>query len=82
MGVGNGRERGMPPRPTIRELMEGRAAGTDDGGIPLAGYPRRPPKSPYQEEDRVAAERRGWARRIRPPHGEEQRGAQEASEEQ
>ena len=26
-----------PPRPTIRELMEGRLAGADDGGIPPKG---------------------------------------------
>ena len=26
-----------PPRPTIRELMEGRPAGEDDGGIPRRG---------------------------------------------
>ena len=26
-----------PPRPTIRELMEGRPAGEDDGGVPPEG---------------------------------------------
>ena len=72
----------QPPRPTIRELMEGRAPGTDDGGIPPAAYPRRPPKSAYREEDRVAAERHVWARKIRPCRGEDKRGAQETSEEQ
>ena len=28
-----------PPRPTIRELMEGRPAGADNGGIPPKGVP-------------------------------------------
>ena len=28
-----------PPRPTIRELMEGRLAGADDGGNPSKGVP-------------------------------------------
>ena len=27
----------QPPRPTIRELMEGRPAGEDDGGVPPKG---------------------------------------------
>ena len=63
----------QPPtdRCTIRELMEGRAAGTDEGGIPPAGLPRRPPKLAYREEDRVAARMRVWARRIEPWRGEE-----------
>ena len=26
-----------PPRPTIRELMEGRPAGEDEGGVPPKG---------------------------------------------
>ena len=47
-----------PPRPTIRELMEGRPAGVDDGGIPPKGYLGRPPKSAYRTEDRAQAERR------------------------
>ena len=29
----------QPRHPTIRELMEGRGAGTDDGGIFLKGVP-------------------------------------------
>ena len=47
-----------PPRPTFRELMEGRAAGTDDRGFFTKGYPARPPKSAYQAEDRAPAEQR------------------------
>ena len=35
-----------PPRPTIRELMQGRPAGADGGGIPRRGYLGRPPESP------------------------------------
>ena len=27
----------QPPRPTKRELMEGRPAGEDDGGVPPQG---------------------------------------------
>ena len=37
-----------PPRPTIRELMEGRPAGADDRGVPGKGYLGRPPKSAYR----------------------------------
>ena len=55
-----------PPRPTIRELMEQRAAGTDDRRISSEGYPRSPRKLAYQEEDWMAAERRVWARMIQP----------------
>ena len=33
-----------PPRPTIRELMQGRPAGADDAGVPAKGYLGRPPK--------------------------------------
>ena len=69
------------PRPTIRELMEGRLAGKDGGGIPPKGYPGRPPKSAYREEERPPAERRVWAIKIQPWRGEEQRGAHEAGEE-
>ena len=36
----------QPPRATLRELMEGRAAGTDDEGIPPMGYLGGPPKLP------------------------------------
>ena len=65
----------QPPadHPTIRELMEGRAAGADDEGIPPAGLPRRPPRSAYREEGRVAARRRVWARRIERWQREERR---------
>ena len=34
-----------PPRPTIRELMEGRPEGGEDGGIFPKGYLGRPPMS-------------------------------------
>ena len=70
----------QPPRPTIRELMEGRPAGADDGGISPKGYLGRPPKSAYRTEDRAEAERRVRARRIQPWREEEQRGAHGAEE--
>ena len=53
-----------PPRPTIREVMEGRPAGADDGGVPPKGYLGRPPKSAYSREDRAEAKRRVRARQI------------------
>ena len=71
-----------PPRPSIRELMEGRPAGADDGGIPLKGYLGRPPKSAYRTKDRTEAERRGRAREIQPWRGEDQRRAHGAGEQQ
>ena len=72
----------QPPCPTIRELMERMAAGTDDGGMAPKGYLGRLPKSAYREKDRVPAERRVWARKIQPVRGEEQRGTHGAGEEQ
>ena len=39
-----------PPRPTIRELMEGRPAGEDDGGVPPNGCLGRPPRLAYSSE--------------------------------
>ena len=36
----------QPPRPTLREVMERRAAG-----IPPKRYPKRPPKSAYRDVD-------------------------------
>ena len=73
----------QPPtdRFTIRELIEGRAAGAEEGGIAPAGLPQWPPKSAYRQEERVAAEQRVVARSIQPWRGEEQRGAQRNSEE-
>ena len=71
-----------PPRPSIRELMEGRPAGADDGGMPSKGYLGRPPKLAYRMENRAQAERLVWAREIQPWRGEEQRGAHRAGEEQ
>ena len=59
-----------PLRPTIRELMEGRPARADDGGIPPKGYLGRPPKSAYRTEDRAQAWRRLRAREIQPWRGE------------
>ena len=61
------------PRPTIRELMEGRPAGEDEGGVPPKGCLGRPPRSPYRSEDRAEAQRRVRARKIQPWHGEDQR---------
>ena len=53
-----------PLHPTIRELMEARPAGADDGGIPLKEYLGRPPKSAYRTMDRAEAQRRLRAREI------------------
>ena len=41
------------PRPTIRELLEGRPAKADDGGVSPKGYLQRPPKSAYRTGDRA-----------------------------
>ena len=71
-----------PPRPTIRELMEGRPAGEDDAGIPPKGYLGRPPKSAYRSEDRAEALRRVKAREIQPWRGDDQRRAHGAGEQQ
>ena len=46
------------PGPTIREQIEGRSAGADDGGIRPKGYLGRPPKPAYETEDRAEAKRR------------------------
>ena len=51
-----------PPRPTIRELMEGRLAGEDEGGVPPKGCLGKSPKSAYRSEDRAEAQRRMRAR--------------------
>ena len=71
-----------PPRPTIRELREGRPAGAEDGGISLKGYLGRPPETAYRAVDRVEAKRRVRAREIQPWRGEDQRRAQGAGEQQ
>ena len=70
------------PRPTIRELMGGRPAGADGGGMPPKGYLRRSPKPAYKTEDRAEAQRRVRAREIQPWPGEEQRRAHGAGEQQ
>ena len=71
-----------PPRPTIRELMEGRPAGVDDCRVLPKGYLERPPKSAYRTEDRARAERHVRAREIQPWRREEQRRAHRAGEQQ
>ena len=71
-----------PPRPTIRERMEGRPAGADEGGIPPKGYLGRPPKTAYRTEDRAEDQRRVRARGIQPWRGEDQRRAHGAGEQQ
>ena len=71
-----------PPRPTIRELMEGRPAGADNGGVPPKGYLARPPKSAYRSEDRAEALRRVRAHEIQPWRGDDQRRAHGAGEQQ
>ena len=69
-----------PPRPTIRELMEGRPAGEDDGGVPPKGCLGRPPRSPYRSKDRAEALRRVKAREIQRWRGDDQRRAHGAGE--
>ena len=71
-----------PPRPTIRELMEKRSAGADDGGIPPKGYLQRLPKPAYRTGERAEAQRRVRAREIQPWRGEDQRRAHGAGEQQ
>ena len=75
-------EPNWPPRPTIRELMEGSPAGPDDGRVPPKGYLRRPAKSAYRMDDRADAKRRVRARKIQPWRGENQQRAQGAGEQQ
>ena len=58
-----------PPRPTIRELMQGRPEGEVEGGVPPEGYLGRRPKSAYRLEDRAEALRRVRAREIQPRRG-------------
>ena len=70
------------PRPAIRELIEGRPAGTDDGEIPPKGYLGRPPKSAYRTGDTAEAKRRVRAQEIQPWRGEEQRRGHGAEEQQ
>ena len=69
-----------PPRPTIRELMEGRPAGEHDGGVPPKGCQGRPPRSAYRWEHRAEALRRVRARKIQPWPGDDQRRAHSAGE--
>ena len=69
-----------PPRPTIRELMEGRPAGEEDGGVPTKGCLGRPPRSAYRSEDRAEALRHVRAREIQPWRGDDQRRAHGAGE--
>ena len=69
-----------PPRPTSRELMEGRPAGEDDGGVPRKGCLGRPPRSAYRSEDRAEALRRLKACEIQSWRGEDQRGAHGAQQ--
>ena len=71
-----------PPLPTIRELMEGRPAGEDDGGVLPKGYLGRPPKSAYRSEDRAEALRRVKARQIQPWSRDDERRAHAAGEQQ
>ena len=72
----------LPPRRTIRELMEGRPAGEDDGGVPPKGYLGRPPKSAYRSENRAKALRRVRPREIQPSRGDDQQRAHGAGEQQ
>ena len=71
-----------PPRPTIRELMEGRPAGEDDGGVPAKWYLGRPPKPAYRTEDKAEAPSRVRASEIQPWRGDDQQRAHGAGEQQ
>ena len=71
-----------PPRPTIKELMEGRPAGADDGGIPPKGYLGRPLEPTYRTEHTAEAQRRVKAHEIQPWRREDQQRAHEAGEQQ
>ena len=71
-----------PPRLTIRELMEGRPAGADDGGVPLKGHLGRLPKAAYRSEGRAEAQRRVRERGIQPWRGEDQQRAHGAGVQQ
>ena len=64
-----------PPRPTIRELMEGRPAGADEGGVPPKGGLGRPPRTANRSEDRAEALGRGKAREKQPRRGDDRRRA-------
>ena len=68
------------PRPTIRELMEGRPAGEEEGGVPLKVCLGRPPRSAYRSEDRAEALRRVKAHEIQPWRGDDQRRSHAAGE--
>ena len=70
----------QPPRPTIRELKEGRPAGDNEGGVPPKGCLVRPPRSAYRSEDRAEAQRRVRAREIQPWLGADQQQARGAGE--
>ena len=72
----------QPPRPTIRELVEGRPAGAVAGGIPPNGYLGRPPKTAYRTEDRAQPQRRVRAREIQPWRGKDQRRTHKAGRQQ
>ena len=72
----------QPPGPTIRELMEGRPAGADDGGVPRKGYLGRPPKLAYRTEDRAEAKRRVRAHEVQPWRGEDQGRAHGVADQQ
>ena len=69
-----------PPRPTIRELMEGRPAGEDEGGVPAKGCLGRPLRSAYRSEVSAEAQRCVRAREIQPWRGDDQRRAHGAGE--
>ena len=71
-----------PPCPTVRELMERRLAGEDDGGIPPKGYLGRPPNSAYRSKDRVEALRRVKVRKIQPWCGDNLQRAHGEGEQQ
>ena len=69
-----------PPRPTIRELMEGRPAGEDNGGVSPKWCLGRLPRLAYRWEDRAEALRRVSAHEIQRWRGDDQRRAHGAGE--
>ena len=69
-----------PRRLTTRELMEGRPAGEDDGGVLPKGCLGTPLRLAYRLEDRAEALRHVRAHEIQPWRGDDQRRAHGAGE--
>ena len=71
-----------PPRPTIRELMEGRPAGEDAGGVPLKGVSGEAVQVGLQVGRQGGGPEAVKAREIQPWRGDDQWRAHGAGEQQ